>query len=169
MKANHNNKGFTLIELIIVITIMTVLFTAVLVNIHSKSKAKELQDNTNTFKAALSLARNYALTGYNASSTNINGYGIYASSATNYIIYANKDSTYTYSGTTGLDTVVETYALDSHASITSCTTTPCDVYFSLYKGDVAATYEFNFVHPQDASTTAKITIAALTSMISSTP
>ena len=171
MKKQKRKVGFTIIEMVTVVAIMAILFTVVTVSLRSKSKTKELDENVKAMKAGISLARNNALSGYQATASIIYGYGIYAASSSPlYIIYADTNNNQIYDSS--VDTITENYALNDNAQITSCTGGGCDVFFSLYEGNVYANgatgftaFTLNLQHPKDAGVFASITVGELTGAI----
>ena len=77
MRKLKRKAGFTIIEVVTVVAMMAILFTVVTVSLRGQSKIKELDYNVRAMKAAVSLARNYALSGYEATTPTIYGYGVY--------------------------------------------------------------------------------------------
>jgi prepilin-type N-terminal cleavage/methylation domain-containing protein len=84
-----NNSGFTLIELVIVIAIISVLIAIVIPNFFSFNKSSNLDNSVREFISVLKLAQNKTL-----SSENYDQYGVYLNtgiSPNQYIIFKGTD------------------------------------------------------------------------------
>lgn len=161
--------GFTLIEVLITVAIMTLISLVLYVNMNNQDKDDQLANNKTMLEANIQQARNYALSGYNAATSTIYGYGVYVSSLTEYQIYADIDGDHAWDAS---DTIASEYSLDEYGQISGCSTSPCDIFFALYDGTVYAAgstaftdYTFSLVHPDDSSVVSAITIKQSTGVI----
>jgi len=154
MKAN--NKGFTLMEMIIVMIILGLLLSTSLVYLNSKSATRKLDDQATIFVNRLELVRNYATTGQACTECDaviadnpsldleLHGYGLYVDLSTTHAfhyLYADLDNDYQYTPT-GNDVILEEYEMDEQIVINSCVDSTvfdpsvCDVLFTLYEGKI---------------------------------
>lgn len=177
MKDKH---GFTLMEVLITVAIMTLLSLVLYVNMNNQDKDKQLANNETMLAANIQQARNYALSGYNAATSTIYGYGIYADLTTSpitYKIYVDGNGNHKYIESDTGDAIIDTFVFDSYGQINSCqidstSYTSCDIFFALYDGTVYAAgsstfsdYTFSLVHPTDSSVVSMITIKQTTGVI----
>jgi len=113
-----NNKGFTIIELLVMVGVLAVMSSVLFIDFGKDSKKFALERSTQ--KLAQDIRRSQAMAKSAISGTeNTTGYGVYLSKAsgnnTGYIIYRNENENPYYEP--GTDAVVETISLESEISI----------------------------------------------------
>ncbi|MFH0819367.1 MAG: prepilin-type N-terminal cleavage/methylation domain-containing protein [Patescibacteria group bacterium] len=137
-------RGFTLIEMLVVLAVMGIMATIVFVQLDPHDPVKELDNSQRTLGVILQTARNYALSGKvcPACTGTVLGYGVFVvqnpsdRTANKQIkIYADvhnasgRDRRFDY----GVDNVVEEYVLDNQTYVNNCGSGDCDIFFSMYQ------------------------------------
>jgi len=121
-------KGFTLIELIIVMVIIVILSTLVLANYRDGQKRYALVQSAQQLASDLRRAQNMAMNGIGITATR-QGYGIYTQKdRTYYLIYSNSNASQSYQPS---DELIETVNLANNVKITdvSISNNKADIYF----------------------------------------
>lgn len=109
-----DNKGFTLVELLVVIFMITILSTLVFFDYGSSSKVFELDRTSQKMAQDMRMMQQKALSGIGGG-VDTNGYGLYFSvSDNNYLIYENNNDDPRYD--TG-DSIIETINLSPDVGI----------------------------------------------------
>lgn len=101
MKLESQNRGYTLIELLMVVAIISIMAVAAFANYGTNRKNAVLRQEAQKLILDLRRAQNMAMNVSQLSSTEIplGGYGIrFVLSSGNYTIYADKDDNKVYSG-----------------------------------------------------------------------
>jgi type II secretory pathway pseudopilin PulG len=110
------NKGFTLVELLVIISMITILSTFVFFDYGASSKVFELERTAQKIAQDMRLMQQQALSGIEGGAST-NGYGLYFSvSNNNYSIYQNNNVNPYYDGE---DLILQTIAISSDVKIES--------------------------------------------------
>lgn len=91
-----SQKGFTIMELLVIIFVVTLLSALVLSSYRSGQNISVVNQAVQRFNADLRRAQNLALSGRAQGGTIPTGYGIYTSSATQYILFYNTTGSKVY-------------------------------------------------------------------------
>ena len=128
-----SGRGYTLIELMVVITIIAIITAIVAANYHAGNRQVVLDMQVNEFAQDLrkmqewSFAAHEVPVGYSPGRASMPGYGIYvAKDSESYYLYTDNDNDKKYSSG---DTVQQTVYLDSKLEITSCSPSPASINF----------------------------------------
>lgn len=113
-----NKKGFTLVEVLVSMTIIVILMTLVIVRFQGIDSAdRNLRNNAQELSSVLILAKDYAHSGYDCcAGDNENGYGVYVdldNSPDEYLMFADKNDNYIYDGES-TDEIIETYSFKNN-------------------------------------------------------
>jgi len=127
----NKQKGFTLIELIVVMAIIVILTTLVLANYRDGQKRYALSQSAQQLASDLRRIQNMAMNGVGISAASgRRGYGIYINLANNdsYIIYADQNGNNTWQPS---DELIEAINLANNVKITGVSTPneKADIYF----------------------------------------
>ncbi|TSC95584.1 MAG: hypothetical protein Athens101410_458 [Parcubacteria group bacterium Athens1014_10] len=87
-------KGFTLIELIVTISIMTLLITLSMANYKEEGVKNDVNFQAQKFSGVLKEAQIMALTGEKVDGSRPASYGVYILDFNTYILFADKDGSY---------------------------------------------------------------------------
>ncbi len=120
MSGQDKLRGFTLVELIIVVGMMSTLAVVTMLNFKGNTIEDRVQAGANMLQSTMTLARTYARTGKVCCGVKTNGYGIVLDttiSPQQIILYGNVDANFNYND--GVDTIVTTVVLDDKVELNS--------------------------------------------------
>jgi len=111
MNLNKNKKGFTIIELIVSMSIFIFITSIVLLNFHYGNFDTELRTNAQVFASYLRQAQNMAQSGVITKQDNesTSAYGIFIKSRTSYILFADLNGNNIYDEDKDRDIIVENF------------------------------------------------------------
>ncbi|MBI2644297.1 MAG: prepilin-type N-terminal cleavage/methylation domain-containing protein [Candidatus Wildermuthbacteria bacterium] len=129
-----SNKGFTLTELLLVVSILVIVSGVIMVNIHASERSLALDRSIHKVSQDIRGAMNLALSAkqFTGCAGTVSGYGIYFDtvlSDSSYLIYANCDADTRYSALSG-DQIVKTVPLDTGVTIQSLSRDPLSIAFT---------------------------------------
>lgn len=142
-----NNRGFTLIELIVVFSVIAILSTIGVVSFVSYSRIQTLQQATNDFVNVLNTAKARSISQIKPSQCNsastLNGYVVIVNVAANF---------YTLNVVcSGITSSLSTTALPVNVSFNSATSTPptttTSIFFSVLTGGIIGAGDVVFSYP----------------------
>lgn len=102
-----SNKGFTLIEMLVVMFIVVLMSSLMLVNFRSSKKSYILSQAAQKLISDIRKTQNMAMSGVNPEGSSIKGYGIYVNDfvSDSYVIFADQDDDQRYDGGEAIKTV----------------------------------------------------------------
>jgi prepilin-type N-terminal cleavage/methylation domain-containing protein len=147
IKSTHGHKGFTLVEILVVLGIALVVSSISMTALSSLSSYQSLDKDTDVSLSYVEKAREQTI-----ESKNFSSFGVHFSSSS---VSLFQGTTYSASASTTM-----VYNLSSKVNISSISLTGgvSDIYFNKISGEPSATGTISFQNKPSASTTKKIVV-----------
>jgi prepilin-type N-terminal cleavage/methylation domain-containing protein len=127
----QNNKGFTLLEVMVAIGIMVILLTVVMVNYRDQERRSTLNFEAQKMVSVLKRAQMMALTGKEVNGSRPTGYGIFFPNNISYFLFADQNKNYKYD----MGEEIENFKLTANMTVATSGIIG-DVAFALPEADV---------------------------------